>query len=138
MSQALEGDFPGFMFESDAKQAPEPEQEMDTISNEPQHKSMEVESQSKIEWLCNKKMLISDFEATFDGLVGDGQSIISEFVDWESSGSTYTFNELRNALCGEAKFCFNADHMYLFGLAYTGRDSNKIWITRTIELEGSY
>ena len=96
---------------------------------------MEVESQSKFEWLCNKKLLVSDFEATFDSLVGDGQSIISEFVDWESSGPTYTFNELRNALCGEAKFFFNADHMYLFGLAYTGRDSKKIWTTRTIELD---
>ena len=26
--------------------------------------------------------------------------------------------------------------MYLFGLAYTGRESKKIWTTRTIELEG--
>ena len=45
---------------------------------------MEVESQSKSEWLCNRKLLTSQFEATFDGLVGDGQSIITEFVDWES------------------------------------------------------
>jgi hypothetical protein len=58
---------------------------------------MEVESKTKVEWLCNKKMLTSDFEATLDGLVGDGQSIISEFVDWESSDPTYTFNELRDA-----------------------------------------
>ena len=43
---------------------------------------------------------------------------------------------IRNALSGEAKFCFNADHMYLFGLAYTVRDSKKNWTTRTIELEG--
>ena len=80
--------------------------------------------------------MMSDFEATLDGLVGDGQSIIQEFVDWESSGPTYDFNELRNALCGEAKLCFNADHMYLFGLAYTGRDSKKIWTSRTIEPVG--
>ena len=65
---------------------------------------MEVESQSKVEWLCNKKLLTSDFEATLDGLDGDGQSIVLEFVDWESSGPTYTFNELRDTLCGEAKF----------------------------------
>ena len=132
MSQALEGEFTGFVFESDTKQAPL----RDETNNEPQPNSMEVESQSKFEWLCNKKFLISDFEATFDGLVRDEQSIISEFVDWESSGPTYTFNELRNALCGEAKFCFSANHMYLFGLAYTGRDSKKIWTTRKIELEG--
>ena len=80
---------------------------------------MEVESQSKSEWLCSRKLLTSQFEATLDGLVGDGQSIINEFVDWESSGPTFSFNELRDALCGDAKFCFYAEHMYLFGLAYT-------------------
>ena len=68
--------------------------------------------------VVQQKLWISDFEVTFDGLVGDGQSILSEFVDWESSGPTYTFNELRNALCGEVKFYFYADHMYLLGLAY--------------------
>ena len=79
---------------------------------------------------------MSNFEATFDGLVGDSQSIIQEFVDWVSACPTYDFNDLRNALCGEAKFCFNADHMYLFGLAYIGCDSKKIWTSRTIELVG--
>ena len=81
---------------------------------------------------------MSNFETTLDGLVGDGQSIIMEFVDWTSSGPTYDFNELRNlnALCGEAKMCFNADDLYLYGLAYTGRESKKIWISRTIELVG--
>ena len=53
-----------------------------------QHKFMEVESQSKSEWLCNRKLRTSQFEATLDGLVGDGQSIITEFVAWESSGPT--------------------------------------------------
>ena len=91
---------------------------------------------SRSEWLCNRKILTSQFEATLDGLEGDGQSIINEFVDWESSGPTYSFNELRDALCGEAKFRFDADHMYLFGLAYTGRDSKKLWTSRTIALEG--
>ena len=86
--------------------------------------------------LCNIKLLTSHFEATLDGLIGDGSSIINKFVDWESSGPTFNFNELRDALCGEAKFCFNADHIYLFGLAYTGKDSKKIWTTRAIELDG--
>ena len=80
--------------------------------------------------------MTSNFEATLDGLVGDGQSIIMEFVDWTSSGPTYDFNELRNALCGEAKLCFNADDLYLYGLAYTGKESKKNWISRTIELVG--
>ena len=48
----------------------------------------------------------------------------------------YSFDELRKALCGEAKFYFNADHIYLFGLAYTNRDSKKIWTTRTVDLVG--
>ena len=134
LSQALESDFIGFKFESEKKQAPE--QEMDSTNYEPQPKLMEVESQSKIEWLCNKKLWVSDFKLTLDGLVGDGLSIIKEFVDWESSAPTYSFNELRNALCGEAKLCFNTDHIYLFGLAFTERDSKRIWTTRTIELEG--
>ena len=80
--------------------------------------------------------MVSDFEIKFDGLVGDGSSIFSEFVDWESSGNTYKFNELRDVLCGEANMCFNPERLFLFGLAYTGRDSKKIWTTRTIELEG--
>ena len=32
---------------------------------------MEVESQSKVEWLCNKKLLTSEFEAPLDGLGGE-------------------------------------------------------------------
>ena len=79
---------------------------------------------------------MTDFKFTLDGLVGDGSHIITELVDWESLGLTYSFNELRDILCGEAKACFNADQLYLFGLAYTGRESKKIWTTRTIELEG--
>ena len=43
LSQALEGDFTGFIFESETKQAPE--QKMDIATYEPQPKSMEVESQ---------------------------------------------------------------------------------------------
>ena len=56
-----------------------------TINIDPQPKAIKVESQSKVEWLCIIKILTSDFEATLDGLGGDGQSIVSEFVDWESS-----------------------------------------------------
>jgi len=97
---------------------------------------MEVEEQSRMDRLCNFKILKTNFDAIFDGLETDGRNIADEFVDWESAGPVYSFDELRNALCGEAKFCFNADHIYLFGLAYTGRDSKKIWTTRTIELVG--
>ena len=114
--------------------APEQETEMDTTNVEPQPAVMEVASQNKLEWLCNKKVMTSNFEATLDGLVGDGQSIIMEFVDWTSSGPTYDFNDLQNALCGEAKLCFNADDLYLYGLAYTARESKKMWISRTIDL----
>ena len=109
---------------------------MDTTAEEPQPKLMGVESQLKSDWLCNKKLLVSDFELPFDGLVGDGSNIVSELVDWESSGATYRFNELRDILCGEAKMCFNPERLFLFGLAYTGRESKKIWSNRTIESEG--
>ena len=32
--------------------------------------------------------------------------------------------------------CFNPEQLCLFGLAYTGKESKKIWTTRTIVLEG--
>ena len=95
LSQALQGDFSGFTLET----LPELEQETDTTAEEPQPKLMGVESQLKNDWLCNKKLMVSNFELTFDGLVGDGSKIVSEFVDWESSGATYLFNELRDILC---------------------------------------
>ena len=59
-------------------------------------------------------------------------------TQWFSRGWTYTykFNELRDILCGEAKMSFNADQLYLFGLADIGWESKKIWTTRTIALEG--
>ena len=83
-----------------------------------------------------QKLLISKFEATMDNLTGDGSGVFNEFVDWESAGSTFDFNELRDTLCGKAKYNSNANKMFLFGLTYTGRDSKKIWISRTIALEG--
>ena len=86
--------------------------------------------------VVQQKIVGVRFELTFDGLVGHGSSIVSEFVDWESSGATYRFNELRDIICGEAKMCFNPERLFLFGLAYTGRESKKIWSSRTIELEG--
>ena len=84
LSQALEGEFTGFIFDDDQQQqtlapdqqqaiAPEQETEMDTTNVEPQPAGMEVASQNKLEWLCNKKVMTSNFETTLDGLVGDGQ-----------------------------------------------------------------
>ena len=78
LSQALEGDFTGFIFDDDRQQqarapdqqqanAPEQETEMDTTNVEPQPNVMEVASQTKLEWLCNKKVMTSNFEATLDG-----------------------------------------------------------------------
>ena len=57
---------------------------------------MELESQTKCEWLCSRNLLICQFEATLDSLTGDGQSIFNEFIDWESAGPTVRFNELRD------------------------------------------
>ena len=71
---------------------------------------MEVEGQSGMDRLCNFKLLKTNFDAIFDGLETDGNNFAELFVDWESAGPVYSFDELRNALCGEAKFCFNADH----------------------------
>ena len=57
---------------------------------------MEVDTQSKLDKLVSKNPAVSDFERTLDGLKGDGQNLLAEFVDWEASGPTYTFNERRN------------------------------------------
>ena len=68
---------------------------MDTTQASTDAPVMEVELQSKMEWLCCKEVMVSDFERTFNGLVGDRQHILAELMDWESSSPMYTFNELR-------------------------------------------
>ena len=57
---------------------------------------MEVESQTRMQWLLSKQLLISDYEKTLNSIVGDGQKLLAELVDWECSGPTYTFNESRD------------------------------------------
>ena len=71
-----------------------------------------------------------------DDIVGDGQKLLAEFVDRECSSPTYTFNELRDQLCGDAKFSFDVKNIYLYGIWCTCNESKREWITRTIELEG--
>ena len=68
---------------------------------------------------------MSEFEKTLDGLVGDGQNILAEFVDWQAAGPTYTFNELRNELCRDAKIKFDVNKVSLYGLCYTCRESKR-------------
>ena len=86
MPFALNTDFVGFDFKGALETSA-----MDVAVNvTTQSKSMEVESQSKSEWLSSRKPLTSQFEATLDGLKGDGQSIINEFVDWESAGPAFS------------------------------------------------
>ena len=119
LSKAFNSDFTGYDLEVEQTfDMAESNIGIETSHVTPQPKFMEVETHSKVECLCNRKLLVSDFERAFDALVGYGQSIVTEFVDCESSGPTYTFNELRDNLCGEAKLYFNANHICLFGLAY--------------------
>ena len=58
-----------------------------------------------------KNFFVSDFEISLDNLVSDGHNVLADFVDWESSGPTYTFNKLRDHFCGDVKFCFNVEHI---------------------------
>ena len=88
----------------------------------PQPTTMEVESESRIEGLLSREVLGSDFERFLDGLVGDAQNILAEFVNWESSGPTDPFNGLRDHLCGDTKFGFN---VYLFGLFIQAKNPKK-------------
>ena len=101
----------------------------------PQPSLMEVDTQSRLDMLVSKDVAVSKLEIILGSLKGDGQNLLAEFVDWEVSGPTYTFNELRNELCGYANFKFDATKVSLFGLFYTCRESKKQLITRTINLE---
>ena len=57
-------------------------------------------------------------------------------MDLESSGPIYTFNELRDQLCGNAKFGFDVINIYLFGICFMCEKSKQDWITRIVDLEG--
>ena len=59
---------------------------------------------------------------------------MAEFVDWQAAGPTYSFAELRNELCGDAKILFNKKQLSLNGLVFTYKESKKEWLARTIEL----
>ena len=43
----------------------------------------EEEDNSRMNWLLEKKLLVSDFEKSFDKITKDGQYIMAEFVDWK-------------------------------------------------------
>ena len=53
----------------------------ETSRTNPQNSDMEVETQSKMDLLLNKKVFTTSFEKTFDTLQGDGQQLLNEFVD---------------------------------------------------------
>ena len=64
----------------------------------PQPSLMEADTQSRLDMLISKNVAVSEFDRTLNSLKGDGQNLLAEFVDWEVSDPTYTFNELRNEL----------------------------------------
>ena len=92
----------------------------------PQPAIMEVETQwMKNELTASKELLISHFERTFDSIVGDGQHVLADFVDWKSSGPTYTFNDLRDQLCGDAKFGFDVGSVFCLAFSFPARNPKK-------------
>jgi len=83
LSVALDTNFEGFDFEKASQ-----EQTIEPIQTNP----MELESQTKCEWLCSRNLLICQFEATVDGLTGDGQSIFNSLdTSWTRSGQMDPF-----------------------------------------------
>ena len=64
-----------------------------------QPRFMEVEEQSRMDRLCNFKLLKTNFDAIFDGLETDGRNIADEFVDWESAGPLCTASMNSEMLC---------------------------------------
>ena len=67
----------------------------------------------------------------------DGQKILAEFVVWESSGPTYTFNKLRDQLCEDAKFGFDVNTIYLFGFSLHAKSPKKIGFKKPLILKVS-
>ena len=100
-----------------------------------QHSDMEVEAQSKMDLLLNKKAFTTSFENTLDTLQGDGQQLLNEFVDWPVAGDVYSYSELKNELCGDAKFKFDPARIWPSGLVWSYTDSKKAWTSRTMDLE---
>ena len=101
----------------------------------PQPSSMEVDTQSNLDKLVSKNPAVSEEEQTLDNIKGGGQSILAQFADWQAAGPSYSFHELRNELCGDAKIKFDASNLFLYGLCYTATEAKKQWIERTIELK---
>ena len=99
-----------------------------------QQAEMDIEAQSKMDLLLKKKCFITKFEETFDSLQGDGKKLLDEFVDWSVAGDVYSYNDLKNELCGDAKFKFDRENIWLSGLVWSNTDSKKAWISRTIDL----
>ena len=101
----------------------------------PQQSDMDIEAQSKMDLLLKKKVFTTSFEDSFDSLQGDGQQLLNEFVDWPVAGDVYSYNELKNELCGDAKFKFDPARIWLSGLVWSYTDSKKAWTSRTMDLE---
>jgi len=77
------------------------------VPTNPQQSDMDLEAQSKMDVLLKKKCFATNFEDTFDSLQGDGQQLLNEFVDWSVAREVYSYNDLKNELCGDAKFKFD-------------------------------
>ena len=103
----------------------------------PQPSTMKVDIQSRLDWLLSKELVTSEFEKTLDRLVGDGQNTLAEFMDWRSSGATYTFNELRNELCSDVILNFDASKVFLFGLFYSCKNPKRNGLSGTVILMAS-
>ena len=52
----------------------------------PKPSMMEVDTQSNLDMLLKKEVVVTEFERTLDNLQGDGQNLLAEFVDWQAAG----------------------------------------------------
>ena len=85
----------------------------------PQPASMEVDTQSKLDKLVSKNPAVSE----------DGQKILAEFMDWQATGPTYSFCELRNELCRNTKIKFDEKSYFCMVCPTHAKSPKKIgWI----------
>ena len=79
---------------------------------------LEQEEIPRLWYLMEKQPLCVDFENRLYGVERDRQYILTEFVDWNCVGPTYSFNELRDLICAEAKHSFNKDAISILLILY--------------------
>ena len=84
----------------------------------------------KMQILIDETLQLTNHKKYVDAARGDCLHILTDFVDWEPSGPTFTFNKLKDDLRGAITLCFNEARLYRHSLSYSCTESKKERTTR--------